>query len=178
MSGGVVRFFFVLCGPFPQMKLKAALLSLLCCLVLHSAFAYSLEGQSWTRDRTVQFQLSLGGPHPLRDGFASFNESAADALNVWNTYLAHLHLTSILSSPVTPASGDDENSLEFSDTIFGDKFGSGVLAITLLNFRGAVMEETDTIFNTAFNWDSYRGPLNGSLIDFHRVAIHELGHSL
>ena len=160
------------------MKLKAALLSLLGCLVLHSAVAYSLEGQSWTRDRTVQFQLSLGGPHPLIDGFASFNDSAADALEVWNTYLAHLHLTGMLSSPVTPTSGDDENSLEFSDTIFGDKFGSGVLAITLLNFRGSVMEETDTIFNTAFSWDSYRGPLNSSLIDFHRVAIHELGHSL
>ena len=156
------------------MKFKALSLTL-AFLSTHSLFGYVLEGQSWTRDRTVVMQLSLGAPRVLIDGSASFNQSALDALNIWNPYLAHLRLTAILASPVTPSAGDDENSALFSATVFGDSFGSGVLAVTLLNFRGTVMEETDTVFNSAFTWDSYRGPLNGSLVDFRRVAIHEFG---
>ncbi len=123
-------------------------------------------------------QLSLGGPTPLSDGFGSFNESARDALNSWNTYLQHLTFAANMNSVVPPAENDDEMSVEFSNTVFGDSFGSGTLAITLLNYRGSVMEETDTLFNTHYVWDSYRGPLRGNIIDFHRVAIHEFGHTL
>ena len=159
------------------MKLKALLLPLLF-LSAHSLLGFVLEGQSWTRDRTVVMQLSLGGPKILSDGSTSFNQSAQDALNVWNPYLDHLSLTAILASPVVPMSGDDEMSALFSATVFGDSFGSATLAVTLLNFRDTTMEESDTVFNTAFTWDSYRGPLNGSAIDFRRVAIHEFGHSL
>lgn len=159
------------------MKFKALFFPIVF-LSAQSLFGFTLEGQSWTRDRTVVFQLSLGAPKILSDGSASFNQSAQDALNVWNPYLAHLNLTTVLASPVTPTSGDDEMSALFSSTVFGDSFGSGTLAVTLLNFRGSAMEETDTVFNSAYTWDSYRGPLNPSVLDFRRVAIHEFGHSL
>ncbi|MGB8340043.1 MAG: matrixin family metalloprotease [Chthoniobacterales bacterium] len=160
------------------MKLKTLSGSLLFLLGSQTLFGYALEGESWTRDRTVVMQLSLGAPRALLDGFASFNESAQDALNIWNPYLAHLHLTAVPASPVTATSGDDEMSVLFSSTVFGDRFGSGTLAITLLNYRNSVMEETDTLFNTAYTWDSYRGPLLPDVFDFHRVAIHEFGHTL
>lgn len=133
---------------------------------------------AWVKDRTVAMQLSLGGNRTLRDGFTSFNDSAADALNTWNPYLAHLQFSWVKNSPVIPAQGDDEMSAEFNNTIFGQKFGSGVLAVTLLNYRGGNMEETDTIFNSALSWDSYRGPLTPPVFDFHRIAIHEFGHTL
>ena len=74
--------------------------------------AYVLETDSngrpisWTRDRTVVMQLSLGGPQQLSDGFASFNQSAQDALNVWSPYLAHVRLVGVLSSPVVPDRND------------------------------------------------------------------------
>ena len=74
------------------MKLKVLCVSLLF-LGSQTLFGYALEGESWTLDRTVVMQLSLGPPRALLDGFASFNDSAQDALNVWNPYLAHLHLT-------------------------------------------------------------------------------------
>ena len=147
-------------------------------LLQPQAFCFVLEGQSWTLDRTVVMQLSLKRNQVLSDGFTSFDESAQDALNVWNPYLAHLQFSWILNSPVTAAQGDDEMSVVFSSTVFGDSFGKDAIAITLLTFRGSVMEETDTLFNTAITWDSYRGPLRPGVIDFHRVAMHEFGHTL
>jgi hypothetical protein len=147
-------------------------------LCAHWSHAFVLEGQSWTRDRTVVLQLSLGGPARLLDGSTSFNQVAQKALNVWNPYLAHLHLSFVNNSPVPPADADDEMSVQFSSTVFGKTFGSGTLAITLLDFRGNVFEETDTLFNTFYHWDSYRGPLRIGVQDFRRVAIHEFGHTL
>lgn len=161
-------------------KIRLFLLSIaaLCCA---SANAYYLEGQSWTRNRTVQMQLSLDLPYDPSgaDGLTSWNLSARDALlNVWNPLLAHVQFSVVMNSPVQPANNDDEMSAAFSDTVFGQKFGSGTLAITLLNYRGSTFEETDTLFNTAYKWDSYRGALVAGVIDFHRVAIHEFGHTL
>jgi hypothetical protein len=139
--------------------------------------AYVFEKEKWTLNRTVVMQLSLGGSQQLSDGSTSFNQVAQDALNVWNQYLAHLQFGSVANSPVTPNGSDDEMSVFFSNTVFGQGFGSGTLAVTLLNSRNNVMEETDTIFNTAYTWDSYRGPLRANE-DFRRVAIHEFGHTL
>ena len=139
--------------------------------------AYVLSGESWTRDRTVVMQLSLGGPRLLSDGFTSFNESAQDALNIWNQYLGHVHFAVVSNSPVVPADNDEEMSVFFASSKFGQSFGSNTLAVTFRSYRGTIMEETDTVFNTAYSWDSYRGPQRAA-IDFHRVAIHEFGHSL
>ena len=134
---------------------------------------------AWVKDRTVVMQLSLGsGTRILRDGFTSFNDSAIDALKTWNPYLAHLQFSWVKNSPVTPAEGDDEMSVIFDNKIFGDNFGSGVLAVTLLAYRNGNFEETDTVFNSAISWDSYRGNLTPPVFDFHRVAIHEFGHTL
>jgi Matrixin len=134
---------------------------------------------AWVKDRTVVMQLSLGsGTRTLRDGFTSFNDSAADALQTWNPYLAHLQFAWVKNSPVTPSEGDDEMSAMFDTKVFGTKFGTGVLAVTLLADRNGNFEETDTVFNSAIAWDSYRGPLTPPVYDFHRVAIHEFGHTL
>jgi hypothetical protein len=165
-------------------------LRLTCSLILllgspFPAAAYVLEGESWTLDRTVVMQLSLGGNRTLSDGFTSFNQSAQDALGIWNNYLAHLRFSSVFASPVVAQEDDDEMSAIFSDNAFGEKFDSSTLALTLLSYRNdpsgsgkVIMEETDTVFNTAFTWDSYRGALRNGVQDFHRVAIHEFGHTL
>ncbi|MEP7249124.1 MAG: matrixin family metalloprotease, partial [Spartobacteria bacterium] len=159
------------------MKTSALLCSFLL-LASQSLFGFALEGQSWTLNRTVVMQLSLGGPRPLSDGFASFNESAQDVLNLWNAHLEHLQFAAVLASPVVPEAGDDEMSAFFTPDVYGEKFGSGVLAVTLLTFRGTVLEESDTLFNATYTWDSYNGDFRSGVIDFHRVALHEFGHTL
>jgi hypothetical protein len=105
------------------MKSKALFVSLLL-LGAPSLFGYALEGKSWTLNRTVVMQLSLGPPQALTDGFPSFNASAQDALNVWNPHLAHLRFAAVLASPIVGSPDDDENSAFFAHTIFGDNFGS------------------------------------------------------
>ena len=166
------------------MKIKRFVVAAAFAVVLSPAFAYVREFDNgiplaWVKDRTVVMQLSLGGvSRTLRDGFTSFNDSAVDALQTWNPHLAHLQFSWIKNSPVTPAQGDDEMSAIFDNKIFGSNFGTGVLAVTLLNYRNGNFEETDTVFNNAISWDSYRGPLTPPVYDFHRVAIHEFGHTL
>lgn len=148
-------------------------------LSAQTAFSYTLENLSWTRDRTVVMQLSLNMAHPLTDGSTSFNQVALAALNIWNQHLSHLKFSAKMNSVVPPAGDDEEMSVFFSSTVFGDSFGEGTLAITLLSSRNhGVLEETDTIFNTAYTWDSYRGQLHRAAQDFRRVAIHEFGHTL
>ncbi|CAN5597202.1 hypothetical protein BH20VER3_BH20VER3_18470 [soil metagenome] len=159
------------------MKTTTLLLAL-AMLGTQSLFGFSLEGQSWTRDRTVRMQLSFGMPRTLLDGSTSFNQVALSALNIWNGYLEHLQFAGNLASPVAPANNDDENSCFFSANVFGDTFGEDVLAVTLLSFRGTVFEQSDTIFNSSYTWDSYRGAARAGLVDLRRVALHEFGHTL
>ncbi len=158
--------------------LRRFLLSALALACAQPLFGYVLEGFSWTPNRTVSMQLSLGGPRLLQDGAASFNASAADVCAKWNAHLAHMQFAPVLGSPVVPAPDDYENSAAFASTVFGDSFGSSTLAITLSSLRDGITSTSDTLFNSAFAWDSYRGPLQRDVEDFHRVALHEFGHNL
>jgi hypothetical protein len=170
----------------PPVKIRHLSLAAVFAAVGSSSFGYVRELDNhthiplaWVKDRTVVMQLSLGtGTRTLRDGFTSFNDSAIDALKTWNPHLAHLQFSWMKNSPVTPAEGDDEMSVVFDNKVFGMDFGSGTLAETVLGYRNGNLEETDTVFNNAISWDSYRGELTPPVFDFHRVAIHEFGHIL
>ncbi|MCB1875765.1 MAG: matrixin family metalloprotease [Chromatiales bacterium] len=72
------------------------------------------------------------------------------------------------------------NGVDYRGDICGFSFGENTLGVTLLFFNDldSTIKEADIIFNTAFAWDVYDGPLNESVIDFRRVALHELGHAL
>src|SRR5437762_3310447 len=90
--------------------------------------------------------------------------------------------TATFTSPPV-SSGDRVNAFVFSDTVFGQRFGSGTLAVTSLRSSGSNIIEADVLFNRNQSFDSYRGPLRfGSsrlaIADIRRVLIHELGHAL
>ena len=117
----------------------------------------------------------------LQDGFASWNASAADALDIWNGYLDFISAASTTPAVVPQISGDGINSAFFSNTIFGDSFDEGTLAVTVVVTQDNDITQTaeaDVVVNNAFIFDSYRGPLQMAAADFHRLMIHEFGHVL
>jgi hypothetical protein len=161
-----------------------------CCLAsvlflasLQNGFGFSLNGYRWPSGSQIGMSLGLNRPPvPLQDGSASWNASAADALAIWNQYV---DIVKFVEAPATsPSGGDGANSVFFSNTIYGQAFGSTTLAVTInySNLGSGVFTETDVIFNNAITWNSYRGPIQGSgataTYDFHRVALHEFGHVL
>lgn len=121
----------------------------------------------------------------LQDGFANWNACAADAVATWNGYLDFVTFSSVSSTTVSQVSGDGINSVFFSNTIFGDSFDDSTIAVTVIETTAnsqKVTSEADVVVNTAYRFDSYRGPqqsdARGDVIDLHRVLLHEFGHVL
>lgn len=145
-----------------------------------SASAYSLLGSSWLSP-TIPMRVQLGASESvLADGSTSYSAAAENALALWNEQMANTQFTWTEADPGAPvAFGDRVNSMQFDSKVYGDKFGSSVLAVTLTDNSGNSTQETDVIFNTATQFNSYRGTAYAAGvvgIDFHRVALHELGH--
>ena len=142
------------------------------------ASAYSLEGPKWSSGNPVM-QLELGNPgRTLLDGNTSWNTAVAPALDMWNQVLGGMQFGRVMNSTAAVASGDRVNSMAFSNSVFGQSFGSNTLAVTYYSYSGSTMFEADILFNRAQSFDSYRGPLRSGSFDIQRVALHELGHAI
>ncbi len=149
--------------------------------LLTSASAYSLLGWSW-QTSTIPIRVQLGPSIVvLADGSTSWNASYENGLALWNEQMGRSQFTWTEAPPGTAAASNDGiNSAQFSDKVYGDNFGTGVLAVTLTNASGSQTNETDVLFNTANKFNSYRSSAYSAGVvgnfDFHRVAVHELGH--
>ncbi|MGI8889169.1 MAG: matrixin family metalloprotease, partial [Chthoniobacterales bacterium] len=145
--------------------------------------AYSLEGKSWP-DGTITMQMELGFPsQPLQDGSNTWNEAAVPALYDWNAVMRDIQLAAVMDSTKAVSSGDGVNSASFSSTVFGDSFGTDVLAVSYYRSQGTTLVEADILFNKSQPFDSYRTDLQFNsqgkcICDIQRVFLHEMGHSL
>jgi hypothetical protein len=143
-------------------------------------FAFSLNGYHWPSGAKISLHLDLNRPFTsLQDGSVSWNASATDALNIWNQSIDLVQFEA--AAPSGSSGTDGANEVFFSNTVYGDTWPTGVLAVTLkMSSQGSVFTETDVIFNDNLKWNSYRGPLQGGgaagTYDVHRVALHEFGH--
>jgi len=153
--------------------------------------AYNLDGNRWPQGEAT-FNVNIPGSAPSG---VSWNSAFEDALAQWSeetdfsflinsTYADPCagFLASRDGSGFPDGNGDGLNGVDFSDDVCGNKFGDRVLAITLTlaapgNLGFALIEQSDIVFNNAFTWDIYSGPRRPQ-VDFRRVALHELGHSL
>ena len=125
--------------------------------------------------------LSMTFSKVLFDGSASWDATAENAFAVWNEQMGNAQVTFTEVPPGSEAhdgNGGDITSMQISLTIYGSSFGSGVLAVTLVNFSGSQMTECDVLFNAKLKMDSYRGAAGSHGFDIHRIAIHEFGHVL
>ncbi len=149
-----------------------------------TAEAYVLEGKSWPAGAVVVMQLGLGSAgRTLQDGNTSWDAAVLPVADMWNQTIQRVRLSDVVSPLGTGVSGDHINSVFFANSIFGQSFGSSTLAVTYYTSSGGSMVESDTLFNRAITFDSYRGPLqfvpHGPAIpDIRRVFLHETGHTL
>ncbi len=163
---------------------RFALLIAVFAATLATAGAYVLEGPKWPAGTTMVLQLSLGSPNaPLQDGSTSWNQAIVPAIEMWNANIRQLHITSVMNSAARVGRGDGGNSIAFSNSVFGQSFGGNTLGVTVYQYSGGSMFESDTLFNNAIKFDSYRGPLQFPgpglpIVDIRRVFLHELGHGI
>ncbi|MEY2506037.1 MAG: hypothetical protein QOH01_366 [Verrucomicrobiota bacterium] len=147
-----------------------------------SGFPFALNGYRWPDGAQISMHLQLTRvTGALQDGSASWNASAADALNIWNQYLDTVQF--VVAEPSSSSGTDGANEALFSKTVYGDSWPATALAVTLrMSSDGSVFTETDVLFNDNLKWSSYRGPIQRTATtatyDFHRVALHEFGHVL
>ena len=148
------------------------------------AQGYVLEGPSWPAGTVLVLQLGLGSAgRTLQDGNTSWDNAVEPVANAWNQTFQRVRLTNVFNPQASVSSTDRVNSVVFTNNIFGRSFGSGTLAVTYYSSSGSNMLETDTLFNRAAIFDSYRGPLQfiphgAAIADIRRVFLHEIGHSL
>jgi len=175
------------------MKTRFNVLTLVCALITaaapQSAWAWAFMG---VRYPGGNIQLNLGdlcdaGRFPLTPGNCSGEAGNPDWRTELQTAIQRWHdATSLFEFRTDPGPGqvepgqcsiDDPNSVYFSDTHCGTAFGSTTLAVArTLFYPGGEAVHSDIAFNSAFTWDVYDGPLQQDVIDFRRVAVHELGH--
>jgi matrixin len=159
--------------------LAVAAATAFCFFTAPKAHAYVLESGSphWSAGN-VTFVLSLGGSRTLSDGSSSFDIAAVAALATWNQYMQSIQLNIVTNDGAPVGKSDGVNSVAFSNSFFGSSFGSNTLGITGYSWStGGRLTEANTLLNTRWTWDSYRGPLRGAM-DIRRVLIHEIGHAL
>ena len=160
-------------------------LALMLALLAAGAQAYTLSGKRWSSG-ILTLQLQLGaGTGTLLDGRTSWNAVAEDALAEWNSNLGTLKFSGVRDSTASIARSNRLNNVFFSGTVYGDAWGTRVLAVTLTQYSSGTLlyAEADVLFNSTLSWNSYRGALrtasNGSrLQDLRRIALHEFGHVL
>jgi Matrixin len=181
--------FFKTMSPYRSLRASSCLAMLSAVLVVGistPAHAYVLEGKSWPSGATVLMQLNLGSAgRTLQDGNTSWDDALLPVAGMWNETLQRVSVNTVVNSAAPMVAGDRINCVVFSDSVYGQAFGSSTLAVTYYSYSGGSMLESDTLFNRAITFDAYRGPLqfapvpHGKAIpDIRRVFLHEMGHTL
>lgn len=142
-------------------------------------WGYSLASQRWISSPiALQLQLDTSPPaRTLLDGSTAWWQVAEAALSEWNAAIADVQFSSVRNSTAALGAPNGFNNVFFGSTVYGDSWGSGVLAVTITYTSGLRRVESDVVFKASLPWDSYRGNLR-SATDFKRVALHEFGHVL
>ena len=143
---------------------------------------FATLGSKWANGN-ITMNLQLGGGGTFLDGNTSFDGAFTQAMSTWNGHIDLAKFAAVPASTRPKGDGDLINHTFFDSNFYGESFGPDTLAITTRwTLGGSQRVEADIVFNTAFQWGSYRGNVRSAngreLWDIVRVALHELGHAL
>ena len=141
-----------------------------------SVKAYVLQDHRWPT-ATMTFNVDIPGADGL------WNTAFEQAMGRWNasTIFDFRIRHDTYENPCD--GGDAESGVGFAADLCGEEdFGDNTLAVHQGWHRGEYRTESNIIFNDEYSWNVYDGPYQtGSrtgIVDFRRVAVHELGHAL
>ena len=158
---------------FKNRRFWGGLLLLVIVSCVSPAAAYQLSGPKWPQPTTT-FYVDIPGENGLWN--TAFEQSMFD----WGvgTVFQYKIVSATYSDPCN--SSDTHNGVGFATTFCGDAWGTGVLAMafTQWNLGPSIFTQCDIVFNQNEPWDVYSTPWQNGVDDFHRVAVHELGHAL
>jgi hypothetical protein len=135
------------------------------------AQAYSVEEAVWANGRTA-FSYVIPGDAST----GPYSTAMKTAMTDWDAVTPFKFIPANLSS--NPCSASGPNGAAFSSAACGQAFGSTVLAVTFYRFNGRQMTHAGIVFNANKTFNVYSGRPVRNIIDFRRVAVHELGHAL
>ena len=141
-----------------------------------SVKAYVLQDHRWPT-ATMTFNVDIPGADGL------WNTAFEQAMGRWNasTIFDFRIRHDTYENPCD--GGDAESGVGFAADLCGEEdFGDNTLAVHQGWYRGEYRTESNIIFNDEYSWNVYDGPYQtGSrtgIVEFRRVAVHELGHAL
>ena len=141
-----------------------------------SVKAYVLQDHRWPT-ATMTFNVDIPGADGL------WNTAFEQAMGRWNasTIFDFRIRHDTYENPCD--GGDAESGVGFAAGLCDEEdFGDNTLAVHQGWYRGEYRTESNIIFNDEYSWNVYDGPYQtGSrtgIVEFRRVAVHELGHAL
>ncbi len=138
-----------------------------------SACAYELNSVRWS-DPQTEFAGNMPEGPMWQDAFAAAAQSWND-----NTPFKFVVTEANVDPCRLPLGGIYKNGIAFTQTRCGGaQFSPSTLAITISWSQHGELIQTGIVFNAKDHvWDVYDGPWQYNVADFHRVAVHELGHA-
>ena len=147
-----------------------------------SVKAYVLQDHRWPT-ATTTFHVDIPGADGL------WNTAFEQAMGRWNAATIFefkirrdTYESPCDGLPTRSTGGDSENGVAFVSDVCGEAFGENTLAVENSWSQGTRTIQSNIHFNDAYSWNVYDGPYQrGSrtgVVDFRRVAVHELGHAL
>ena len=141
-----------------------------------SVKAYVLQDHRWPT-ATMTFNVDIPGADGL------WNTAFEQAMGRWNaaTIFDFRIRRDTYENPCD--AGDAESGVGFAaDLCAEEEFGDNTLAVHQGWYRGEYRTESNITFNDEYSWRVYDGPYKrgqwAGVVDFRRVAVHELGHAL
>ena len=129
---------------------------------------------------SIPMRVMLDDVTPLSDGLTrarSVQAAMIDPNRGWNSTLGSAQFAPVIAPVGSGTDNNRVNEIFFANSPYGGSWETNTLAVTTAWYSGNQRVEADIIYNTAFTWDSYRGPRQ-SAVDIQRVGLHELGHVL